>query len=373
MVSRRTYIASCGAVFFSGCLDTSDNSQPNITQTEQDTPETTLSHSDEQDTSTTTPSPSNNDGWTEINGHEVRMKEYNLKTVLYENRPQWYYSPYKTPHNPHSVEDAIEMPNLLEKTVYNQTGHHPMRTARVMGQFLHGFWETGDERFLTKAGEMSEALVQEEIVESDGAYFIKYGFDYSNSNWDLSAPWFSAMSQGVALSAHLRLWEFTNNQKHRDIADSIFQSFLNARMSNETPWVSAVDDSGYLWLEEYPQPELTHVLNGFVVALWGAYEYWLVTGDSTAKTLICAVLTTLEEHAIEYRNPEQNSWYSLNSLTNTQPAADHYHLLHMFQLRKLAEFAHEPKFERVQALFYQDNPLNWEDCTKTGCSEELEG
>ena len=44
--------------------------------------------------------------------------------------------------------------------------------------------------------------------------------------------------------------------------------------------VTYTDREGYKWFEEAIVEPPTHVLNGFIWATWGVYDYFLHTGDN---------------------------------------------------------------------------------------------
>jgi len=175
------------------------------------------------------------------------------------------------------------------------------------------------------------------------------------------------MTQGTGLSAFLRLYEDSGDQRYLDFAEKTYQSFLNLRSVSPDAWVAFSDDSKYLWLSEYPEPGLPlRVLNGAVIGLWGLYEYWLVTGDHGAREYVQAAVTTLKKHAMEYRNQGGISFYAL---TRKNPAPEHYHRLHIYQMRQLAKFANEPYFDEVADEFLEDRPdLGWKDCDGLRCA-----
>lgn len=127
------------------------------------------------------------------------------------------------------------------------------------------------------------------------------------------------------------------------------------------------DYDDYLWLEEYPEPGTPlHVLNRFVIGLWGPYKYWLETGSECARRLIEAALTTLKDHAMEYRNTGGLSWYGF---TVQHEVPRHYHRMQILQMRKLAALSGSSEFDRVADAFYQDVPMEWDNCETLHCNQ----
>jgi heparosan-N-sulfate-glucuronate 5-epimerase len=105
--------------------------------------------------------------------------------------------------------------------------------------------------------------------------------------------WASAMIQGECLSFYLRMYQLTQNslllEKAHRIFDFMFVPFTEGG-------VYMTDEEGNVWLEEYPSEPQSKVLNGFVYALFGVYDYYRVTQSEKAKKLFDAGVLTLEKN-----------------------------------------------------------------------------
>ncbi|WDZ98002.1 D-glucuronyl C5-epimerase family protein [Herbaspirillum sp. WKF16] len=100
---------------------------------------------------------------------------------------------------------------------------------------------------------------------------------------DLKAPWISALTQSVATSLFLRVYQETRDQRYMDAATSAYR-WLTVPL--EEGGVLSIDH-GNLWLEEYPNIRTpSHVLNGHMLSLFGAWDYYRVTGDQQAKSIV---------------------------------------------------------------------------------------
>ena len=44
------------------------------------------------------------------------------------------------------------------------------------------------------------------------------------------------------------------------------------------------DDENNLWIEEYLVDPPTHILNGFIWALWGVFDFWLAARRRVSQT-----------------------------------------------------------------------------------------
>ena len=92
-----------------------------------------------------------------------------------------------------------------------------------------------------------------------------------------------------------------------------------------------LDDAGDWWIEEYLTQPPTHILNGFLWALWGVYDYQRLTGDPRAQELWERSLLTLEKNLGRY---DTGCWslYDLSPTRLRNVASPFYHALHLVQL-----------------------------------------
>ena len=120
-----------------------------------------------------------------------------------------------------------------------------------------------------------------------------------------------------------------------------FQSFAR---STDQGGVCFTDDEGNLWFEEYLVSPPTHILNGFIWASWGVYDYFLATGSRLAKSLFERAVQTLLSNLHRY----DLGFWSLYEQSGTRLpmiASPFYHRLHVTQLRTMRRLTGETKFE----------------------------
>jgi heparosan-N-sulfate-glucuronate 5-epimerase len=156
----------------------------------------------------------------------------------------------------------------------------------------------------------------------------------------LKAPWYSALAQGQGISLLVRAHSETRNPKYLAAAALAFQSF---RETVSAGGVAHVDDDGDLWFEEYLVHPPTHILNGFIWAAWGIYDYFLATGSQEAIRLFAASINTLHANLHRY----DLGFWSLYELAGTRLpmiASRFYHRLHVTQLRVMHRITSEKIF-----------------------------
>jgi hypothetical protein len=175
---------------------------------------------------------------------------------------------------------------------------------------------TGNPAYLRRAELNAERLVQRRVTYR-GGWFFPYSYDFAVEGDDallLRAPWYSAMAQGRALSAFVRLYQVTGQSRWRAAADATMRSF-EVPPSGGRPFVSWVDGEAHLWLDEYPRARTDtseRVFNGHVYAAFGIYDYWRLTRDPTARAMLLGALTTVRDTAsTQFRRPGGPSVYSL--------------------------------------------------------------
>ncbi|MCK4794653.1 MAG: hypothetical protein KAV87_63570, partial [Desulfobacteraceae bacterium] len=115
--------------------------------------------------------------------------------------------------------------------------------------------------------------------------------------------------------------------------------------------VTNTDEEGHIWFEEYIVFPPTHILNGFIWASWGVYDYFLATGESIAEELFRQAIQTLIANLRRY----DVGFWSLYEQSGTRLrmlASPFYHQLHIVQLKVLYRLTKEDVF--------REYALRWE-------------
>ncbi|HZQ93706.1 MAG TPA: D-glucuronyl C5-epimerase family protein [Candidatus Sulfotelmatobacter sp.] len=166
-------------------------------------------------------------------------------------------------------------------------------------------------------------------------------------NWEyrdtLKAPWYSGLAQGQGISVLLRAYKESGEPRYLEAARRAFAGF---QLPIESGGVAFTDESGDLWFEEYIVSPPTHILNGFIWALWGVHDYFLVTRDPSAQQLFAHGVRTLLHNLDRY----DLGFWSLYEQSGTRlpmVASPFYHRLHIVQLRVMHRLTGEAKFEEV--------------------------
>jgi heparosan-N-sulfate-glucuronate 5-epimerase len=194
------------------------------------------------------------------------------------------------------------------------------------------------ERFVMASNWLTDHLEQ----NPSGKWVWNHYFD-----WDyretLNAPWYSGLAQGQGISLLVRAHAETARSEYLKAAQRAFETFL---VPVANGGVSFTDRDGDLWFEEYIVSPPTHILNGFIWAVWGVHDYYLATKEECAKILFQAAVKTLLNNLNRY---DWGFWslYEQSGTRLKMVSSLFYHQLHIVQLRIMHALTSEAKFAEV--------------------------
>lgn len=138
------------------------------------------------------------------------------------------------------------------------------------------------------------------------------GLPYHFKFHDLSPPWYSGLTQGIALSYLLRYYEYSNDPEVKMLVQKVAKPLL---VPVEDGGTLSKTPEGYLWIEEYPNTKKSkNVLNGFINGLVGLKEYiTFFPNDTVALRVHNEVYESLKKTVNEYDTPKNWSTYDRNN------------------------------------------------------------
>ena len=217
--------------------------------------------------------------------------------------------------------------------------YNPIAIAQFgLGNF-NLFCRTGQEQRRSKFLLAADWLVANLEMNREGLRVWNHHFDWEYRTM-LRAPWQSALAQSQGISVLVRAFDETGDGVYLEAAEVAFEAM---RKETSEGGMVHVDETGDLWLEEYIVSPPTHILNGFIWATWGVYDYWLATGDEAARQLFAATVGTLLRNLEKY----DAGFWSLYELAGTRLkmlASSFYHRLHIAQLGVLHRLTGEELF-----------------------------
>ncbi len=264
---------------------------------------------------------------------------------------------------PYNSSAVYELPVARDATgvamhrVNGRLYDHPVIQAQDALAALNNYRLTRKAAYLNRAVLDGQRLIGRRVV-SDSAWYYPYRYDFALHGGSdvMRAPWFSAMAQGQALSAFVRLNRVTGAQKWRDAANATFNSFRNAPVRGR-PSTVRIDTVHNLWLEEYPHWPPTasdRTFNGHVFAVFGLYDYLRLTGDPAAVDLWNGGLNTARWH-IQYRY-RNTGFLSSYCLRHPSVLSTKYHGIHWHQMVSLHASTGDAGWSRIADALRADYP-----------------
>ena len=206
-----------------------------------------------------------------------------------------------------------------------------------------------------KAISQADWLVENLTQNSKGLWVWMHNFDWKYIE-TLKAPWYSGLAQGQGISLLSRVYELTGNKLY---LDTLKKAFIPLTVDVSQGGTVSVDEKGYKWIEEYIVQLPTHVLNGFLWALFGVYDYYLFTGKNEVKRLFDSFVDTIKKNLQRY---DTGFWslYDLSSSEDLNLASPFYHLLHIAELKILYKLTDMDIFEKYAEKWklYQSKMTN---------------
>jgi len=162
---------------------------------------------------------------------------------------------------------------------------------------------------------------------------------------------YSAMTQGEGISAFVRAWKLTGDETFAKGAKKAF-SLMCKPIEEGGPLILEGDN---IFLEEAPSNPRSSILNGWIFALFGLYDFWLVFEDKQAYDIFKCSLRSLITHLGQY-DTGYWSYYDVQK----HLASPFYHVLHINQLEALLMIEHNPTLKEVLYRWkaYQQSKIN---------------
>lgn len=252
-----------------------------------------------------------------------------------------YYMPFTHKADYVGHYDAMGVP-MLDYRGRIGLQYNPIAVAQWGLGNYNLFVREGSEERKKKFLAASDWLCSHLAQNSPGVWVWRHHFDWEYRSL-LRAPWYSALAQGQGISLLVRAHLTTGAEPYLRAAARAFAAFFEPL---DRGGVTFTDSTGNVWFEEYIVNPPTHILNGFIWASWGVYDYFLATGSPVAHALFDAATATLRANLDRY----DLGFWSLYEQSGTwlpMVASPFYHRLHIAQLRVMHGMIGDQTFARV--------------------------
>jgi len=219
--------------------------------------------------------------------------------------------------------------------------YNPIAIAQWGLANYNRFCETDDNTRWQKTLKAADWLCANLEQNSHGLWVWNHHFDWDYRD-TLKAPWYSGLAQGQGISLLLRAHAHAGHEKYLRAAERAFVPLTRFITEGGVLF----EDGRDLWIEEYLVDPPTHILNGFLWALWGVFDFWLARADVSAKDLFDRGVTTLSHNLPRF----DTGYWSLYEQSGTRLkmlASPFYHRLHIVQLRLMARLTGNNVFADV--------------------------
>jgi hypothetical protein len=263
-----------------------------------------------------------------------------------------YYQCFFTKADYAAHTDAAGVP-MLDYRGHVGRQYNPIAIAQWgLGNFNLGH-RTGDAERRARWTLAADWLVANLRLNAHGIPVWRHEFDWEYRD-TLAKGWYSALAQGQGVSLLVRAHRATGEGRYLDAAHEAFRSMVT---DVEAGGVRIADGVDGAWLEETIVQPPTHILNGFLWAIWGVRDYAVASDSRRARELLAACTRTLLRHLPSF----DCGFWSLYEQSGTRLpmlASPFYHQLHINQLAITARLLAEPALAGWAARWraYADNP-----------------
>ena len=184
----------------------------------------------------------------------------------------------------------------------------------------------------------------------DSNFILFIPFDYPRFN--LKTPWMAGITQALAASMFFRACYLKPNEGFEKYYKATIDSLYKATSDNG---VFCKTPEGNDWMEEYPSPSPSYVLNGFIFCVIAVTEYAIFSNDDLYKTkairLYKSLLASLAEYRIDKHWRYDRYFWKFSNIE--------YQALHTFQFLHLYKLSEMEIFKTISLEC--NEAMDWEN------------
>jgi hypothetical protein len=276
------------------------------------------------------------------------LPEYTLKNLVELNEKLSWVPMHPT--KAFSLQSSQDIEDS-RKRFSKEKKYHPVSFSLQGLRAMKMYYLEKNNAYLQMAEAYAEMLLNGANKSSThNTIYFPYNFEFKAGSISLMRPpWYSGMAQSYSLALFTSLFQ-AGKKKYKEKASMVFNSLCDISTSH-------VDDLGFYWIDEYPDdfPRM-RVLNGFLWAIFGIYEYCFEVAKSEGdKPFVAyvAALATIKKYALKWRRgPSLRSSYCLKY--PKKAGAKKYHDMHIRQFQLLNEITGDDFFSEMSLLYASD-------------------
>lgn len=267
--------------------------------------------------------------------HHVIDSRQLLQEKFYNNT--YHYSSLSKHHLPKLWEDSylINDNGVPEVKFHQKYQKHPVASSQYALVCYDDYLKTKNEQSLDKF--WKQVFFHERHSQKVAENEIAFPYLFDLHEYDLTAPWYSGMAQGHAVSIFIRAYRLSHEEKYMTEAlqslNFMLKDLTEGGCRTKTP-------EGLSWICEYPTEKVPYVLNGFVFAVIGLGEYASFSDDHQFQNLFEEYIQVLKEVIPHY---EKENWLIYDRL-HDKKVDDNYMGFQILQLYQLYEMTNDNYF-----------------------------
>lgn len=235
----------------------------------------------------------------------------------------------------------------IPKTVYTFGEYYNPSTIAQYGLQHYSLYlinndDVSKNKFLTAA----DWFINHQDSQGGWAYQFDLPFYPERLN-KLTAPWYSAIGLGMAMSVLARASYLTKEKKYKESALKAIRIFNIPAKQNG---ILAKFEKDFSFYEECPTNPPSFILNGFMFSLVGLYDLSKATDDKATRKLYDKGITTLKRMLPLYDLGNRTA-YDLTHYTTDgsypNVAKWGYHITHIHLLAALHSIEKDPKMNEI--------------------------
>jgi heparosan-N-sulfate-glucuronate 5-epimerase len=206
-----------------------------------------------------------------------------------------------------------------------------------------------DEYMITKDVKYREAFLNNVQYFKDNKKemfddLIGYPLNFKFPTYKLKPPWYSGMAQGHIISVLARAYYLTGDKSLLPMIRKIKNFMMIPASAGGT---ATRTPEGYIWIELYPSQKPSYVLNGFLFAVFGLYDYInLFPEDLKAREEYRQCLSSIR-YSIKFYDTGDWALYDRYSGRKPRPVEPPYMIIHIRQLEQLYRMTGDSFFKDV--------------------------